>query len=92
MLVIGCWWLVAGAAERGLVDNEFMRKPKANKKTGTTLGNAMTRSLEAQLRGPAHPIDWKKIEGIQKEIAALPVLDSRTADEILGYDDFGLPS
>jgi antitoxin VapB len=84
--------LVAGAAERGLVDNEVMGKPKASKKKGATRTDAAIRSREARLRGPARPIDWKKIEAIQKEIAALPVLDSRTADEILGSDEFGLPS
>ena len=42
--------------------------------------------------GSARPIDWKKIEAITQEIAALPILDSRPIDEILGYDEFGLPS
>jgi antitoxin VapB len=65
---------------------------KVSKKMGVTMTDAVIRSLEAQLRGPARPIDMKKIEAIQQEIAALPVLDSRTADEILGYDEFGLPS
>jgi hypothetical protein len=58
---------------------------------GVTPTEAVTRSPEAQLRGPARPIDWTKVEAIQKEIAALPVLDSRTDDEILGYDEFGIP-
>lgn len=44
------------------------------------------------LSGPARPIDWKKIEAITQEIAAMPILDSRPMDEILGYDEFGLPS
>jgi antitoxin VapB len=65
---------------------------KVSKKMGVTLTDAVIRSLEAQLRGPARPIDWTKIEAIQKEIAALPILDSRPDDEILGYDEFGLPS
>jgi antitoxin VapB len=69
-----------------------MRKPKANKRTGATLSNAVIRSLEAQLRGPARPIDWKKVDDITQKLAALPVLDSRSIDEILGYDEFGLPS
>jgi antitoxin VapB len=58
---------------------------------GVTLTEAVIRSLEEKLRDTPRPIDWKKIEAIQKEIAALPVLDSRTADEILGYDEFGIP-
>jgi antitoxin VapB len=65
---------------------------QVSKKMGVTLTDAVIRSLEAQLHGPARPIDLEKIAAIQKEFAALPVLDSRTADEILGYDEFGLPS
>jgi antitoxin VapB len=65
---------------------------KVSKKLGVTLTEAVIRSLEAQLHGPpARPIDWQKVEAIQKKIAALPVLDSRTDDEILGYDEFGIP-
>lgn len=32
-----------------------------------------------------------KLDKIAKRCAALPVLDSRLADEILGYDEHGLP-
>ena len=31
------------------------------------------------------------IREIQESLAKLPVLDPRTPDEILGYDEFGLP-
>jgi hypothetical protein len=85
--VAGYWWL-----DPVLMDNEAMRKPKADKRTGAIPSNAVIRALEAPLCGPARPIDWKKIEAIQKEIAALPILDTRSIDEILGYDEFGLPS
>jgi antitoxin VapB len=64
---------------------------KVSKKMGVTLTEAVIRSLEAQLRGPARPIDWNKVDAISRKIAALPVLDSRSDDEILGYDEFGLP-
>ncbi len=36
--------------------------------------------------------DRKAIEKIVEEVARLPVLDDRTADEILGYDENGLPT
>jgi len=65
---------------------------KVSKKMGVTMTDAVIRSLEAQLRGPARPIDWKKVDAITRKIAAMPVLDSRPTDEILGYDEFGLPS
>ena len=32
-----------------------------------------------------------ELAGIRRRCAALPVLDARTAGEILGYDDRGLP-
>jgi len=64
---------------------------KVSKKMGVTLTDAVIRSLEAQLRGPARPIDMAKVDAITRKLAALPVLDSRSIDEILGYDEFGLP-
>ncbi len=64
---------------------------KVSKRMGVTLTEAVIRSLEAQLSGTVRPIDWKKVEAIQKKIAGLPILDSRTDDEILGYDEFGIP-
>jgi hypothetical protein len=38
------------------------------------------------------PIDREKIDALLGKMHALPVLDSRSPDEILGYDEFGLPS
>jgi hypothetical protein len=32
------------------------------------------------------------VSGIQAFVASLPDRDTRSAEEILGYDDFGLPS
>jgi hypothetical protein len=32
------------------------------------------------------------IREIQERLAKLPELDSRTPDEIIGYDEFGLPA
>jgi len=64
---------------------------KVSKKMGVTLTDAVIRSLEAQLQPAPRPIDWKKVEAIQKKIASLRVLDTRTDDEILGYDEFGIP-
>lgn len=33
---------------------------------------------------------WQSIRALQDEIAGLPVLDSRTPEEILGYNETGL--
>ena len=65
---------------------------KVSKKMGVTLTEAVIRSLQVQVRAQARAIDWKKVDAIQKKIAAMRILDSRTDDEILGYDEFGLPS
>jgi antitoxin VapB len=65
---------------------------KVSKKMGVTLTEAVIRSLQVQVRAQARPIDWKRVGAIQKKIAAMRILDSRTDDEILGYDEFGLPS
>jgi antitoxin VapB len=34
----------------------------------------------------------EELAAIRRRCAALPVLDNRTADSILGYDDRGLPA
>jgi hypothetical protein len=67
------------------------RRPLLQTFCDVTLTDAIIHSLEAQLHGRARPIDWKNVEAIQKKIAALPILDSCTDDEILGYDEFGIP-
>ena len=39
------------------------------------------------------PPDWiERLRAITHRVAQLPTLDSRPADEILGYDEHGLPS
>ncbi len=58
---------------------------------GVTLTEAVIRALENQVKQVPKPIDWKKLDTICAEIAALTVLDPRSPDEIIGYDEFGLP-
>jgi len=62
-----------------------------SKQMGVAITQAVIQALENQVRRPK-PIDRKKIDAICARIAALPVLDPRSPDEILGYDEFGLPS
>ena len=64
------------------MDNEVMR-PKANQRTDAAVTGAVTTSPDQQLRGPARPIDRKKMDAITRKLAAMPILDSRTADEFL---------
>lgn len=64
---------------------------QVSRRMGTTLSDAVIRALEAQVRQTAPPLDRPKIEAVCQGLASLPVRDSRTAEEILGYDAFGLP-
>ncbi len=65
--------------------------------TGTTLTDAVTTALrhrvlaEAERSGEDETLLLAEVRGIQRLVAALPDRDTRTADEILGYDDSGLP-
>ncbi|MDE0177071.1 MAG: type II toxin-antitoxin system VapB family antitoxin [Gammaproteobacteria bacterium] len=64
--------------------------------TGETKTAAVTRALREQLSRVRRDRSGMGLAGrlvaIGKECAALPVLDDRPAEEILGYDEDGLPS
>lgn len=65
-------------------------------RTGETLTEAILTSLQERLsrhasRTPTPPLR-DKLRAIRKRCAALKVLDERTPDEILGYDEKGLPT
>lgn len=64
-------------------------------KTGETITIATRRALEERLRRVGD--DRRKaalledLEAIRRRLSALPVLDSRSPDEIIGYDEHGIP-
>jgi antitoxin VapB len=64
--------------------------------TGETLTEAVTRALQERLErtsGRRHARSLRaEIERIQERVSRLEVLDRRTPDEILGYDENGLPT
>jgi antitoxin VapB len=66
--------------------------------TGETMTGAIRAALEERLpreqrRRHADVARRRKaINDIVEEFAQLPVLDDRSADEILGYDENGLPT
>jgi antitoxin VapB len=66
------------------------------KQTGETLTEAVTKALEERLlriQGKKAPIELQDtILKIAHRCAKLPNRDNRSPDEILGYDDFGIPS
>ncbi len=63
--------------------------------TGRTLAEAVKASVEkelATLPGPRKEIDRAKVDELLARIHAMPIVDHRTADEIVGYDENGLPT
>ncbi|WP_428391826.1 type II toxin-antitoxin system VapB family antitoxin [Lichenicoccus sp.] len=65
--------------------------------TGETLTEAVRTSLSERLRrerlkrGKA-PSPKDELQAIFRRLDALPDLDARSADEIIGYDENGLPT
>ena len=65
--------------------------------TGESLTEAVRGALrlrlrDEQLKRGEPPWDDAEIDAILRRCRALPLLDDRTEDEILGYDENGLPS
>lgn len=64
-------------------------------KTGENVATAMRHALEERLLRIANRKRkedlLRNVQDIQARVQALPVLDDRSADEIIGYDDSGLP-
>lgn len=66
------------------------------RRKGTSLTDAIGEAVRNELarEGVAVPEDSliDRIRRIQARVATYPVLDHRTPDEIIGYDEHGLPS
>jgi antitoxin VapB len=65
------------------------------RETGESLTEAVVTALRERLNRLRRPQRVKRlraeIRAIQQRVGALPVLDARSADEILDYDEHGLP-
>ena len=65
------------------------------RETGESLSEAIQRALEERLeRLPQRRqgrIMTEKLDEILRRVDALPTLDTRPADDILGYDEQGIP-
>ncbi len=76
-------------------DTEQLARTLAER-TGESITLATKRAVEERLRRLGSDLRksalLEDLEAIQRRWNARPVLDSRTADEILGYDENGLPS
>lgn len=63
--------------------------------TGESMTDAIIRALREQIdreRSRRGPGVYEKLMQLAAEIDSLPVLDPRTPDEIIGYDENGLPA
>ncbi len=64
-------------------------------RTGESLTIATRRALEERLRrvggATRRAALLEDLAAIRRRWSAMPTLDSRSADEIIGYDDNGLP-
>lgn len=60
--------------------------------TGETITDAVEASLEARLKLERRRRRGSGLEDIVERFAALPVLDERSDEAILGYDEDGLPA
>lgn len=64
--------------------------------TGASLTDAVTDALRERLaevrRTPEGDVLDAEVAEIQAFVASLPDRDGRSDEEILGYDDFGLPA
>jgi antitoxin VapB len=65
------------------------------RETGETLTEAVVIALRERLDRVRHPSRAKRrlarLRALQARLAKLPTRDDRSADEILGYDEHGLP-
>ena len=66
------------------------------RRTGETKTEAVTKALRDRLDRVKRERSGRRLgdelQAIVDEFAALPVLDDRSADEIIGYDENGLPT
>jgi antitoxin VapB len=64
--------------------------------TGETLTDAVRFSLRLRLdierRTVADPLWIEQLQEISDRCAARPVIDSRSDDELVGYDEHGIPA
>jgi hypothetical protein len=56
-----------------------------------TLTDAVIRALEEQVHRTPRRLDCAKLDSLCARIGALPVLDNRAPEEILGYDEAEIP-
>jgi len=76
----------------------YIKNPAAHRlaeqvsnRMGVTLSDAVVSALEDKIQKTGRPLNRARLDALCAKIGSLPVLDARTPDEILGYDEFGIP-
>jgi antitoxin VapB len=64
---------------------------QVSKRMGATLSDAVISALEEKLQKTGGPLNRAKVDALCAKLGALPVVDARAPEEILGYDAFGIP-
>ena len=64
---------------------------QVSKQMGVSLSDAVVSALEEKLNAKRHPLNRANVEAISAALSALPVIDGRLPEEILGYDEIGIP-
>jgi antitoxin VapB len=64
--------------------------------TGESLTEAVETAIRERLERQAHGLRSRRIHhrlgALRAEVRSLPVLDARASDDIIGYDEDGLPT
>lgn len=66
-------------------------------KTGKTPDDILKEAIEARAEAagiapkPRRKFDEAKVRAIIERVSALPILDNRSDDEIIGYNEIGVP-
>jgi len=64
---------------------------QVSKRMGVTLSDAVVSALQDKIRKTGRPVNRARVDALTAQVALLPTLDTRTDEEILGYDNFGIP-
>ncbi len=64
---------------------------QVSRQLGVTLTEAVISALEDKLQQARRPFNRAEVDALSAKLAALPVIDARTPDEILGHDAIGIP-
>jgi len=66
---------------------------KLARQNGETLTRAVEKAVDSQLAAttpaPKGRVDWARLESLQAAIEAMPTVDGRSPDEIIGFNERG---